>query len=115
MSKNTTICFKSKCRQTLDRNNALTSNPSITRNRDPNFNRRPIKKNKPVSYKKQLYLFPSASIPNSTPFSVKLREQYIRNGVLTNAHKKFLNMVSSQHIVTNGCKTCSKSIKGLSL
>jgi len=115
MSKNTTTCFKSKFRKTLDRDNSLTSNLSITRNRDPNFNRRPVKKNKPLSYKKQLGLRPSASIPNSTPFSLQLRENYIKNGVLTNAHKKFLNMVSSQRVVKNSCKTCSKSIRGLSL
>ena len=82
---------------------------------DSNFNKRSVKKNKPISYKKQLSLRPSASIPNATPFSVKLREQYIRNGVLTNAHKKFLNMVSSHSVIRKGCKTCSKSIQGLAL
>ena len=116
MSKNTTICFKSKCRQTLDRNNAVSSNPDVTQNRDPNFQRRPVKKNKPVSYRQPLKEQPSAGIQNATPFSVQLREQYIRNGVFTNVHKKFLNMVSSQRVTSKkGCTTCSESIRGLAL
>lgn len=116
MSRNTTICFKSKCRQTLDINNAISSNIAVTQNIDLNFQRRIVRKNKPVSYRQPLKERISASIQNTTPFSVKLREQYIRNGVFTNAHKKFLNMVSSQRVTSNkGCTTCSKSIIGLSL
>lgn len=49
------------------------------------------------------------------PYVLKLREEYLKKGKLTNAHKKFLNLVSSNRIVKKGCAGCGKSIKNMSL
>jgi hypothetical protein len=40
-----------------------------------------------------------------------LRAEYLKKGHLTNAHKKYINTVSSQTVVTKGCSGCGKSIK----
>ena len=53
---------------------------------------------------------------NITPPCVtKLRQEYLKQGTLTNAHKKFLNLVSSNRVVKKGCPGCGKSIKNMSL
>jgi hypothetical protein len=116
MSNNTQICIKSKCRQALDRNLATTNNPAITQNNAP-LVRRPVRKNKPISYKEafkqRLATNPNAAL--APPFSQRLRDEYLRRGQLTNAHKRFLNLVSNQVINNKGCTSCSKAIKGLAL
>lgn len=49
------------------------------------------------------------------PYVIKLREEYLKKGKLTNAHKKFLNLVGNNRVVKSGCPGCGNSIKNMSL
>jgi hypothetical protein len=35
-----------------------------------------------------------------------LRAEYLKKGHLTNSHKKYINIISSQTVITKGCSGC---------
>lgn len=59
-----------------------------------------MSKNKPISYKEKYRKIQTSEKINYVPHAniISERLKYKNSGKLTNAHKKFLNMVSSQRV-----------------
>lgn len=96
--------------------------PTGFRNINPRTYSQNLKQKKPVSTLKshkdesRKYTSKEANASNQTPVYVtKLREEYLKKGKLTNAHKKFFNLLSSSRVVKKGCSGCGKSINNMSL
>ena len=74
------------------------------------------RKVKPTSYKVALKKTNAQPAVGNTPaYVTKLRLQYQKEGKLSNAHKKFLNMVSNQRVSRKGCKSCGIKINNNAL
>jgi len=106
------VSYKSSFKQIIPKKTKLY-NPGVNpKSLRPVYLRSPSVKDKC----RRLQTATEAKQSNITPpYVLKLREEYLKKGKLTNAHKKFLNLVNNNRIVKKGCAGCGKSIKNMSL
>lgn len=111
MSSKNVVCaknsnsVKNKYRQIQDEKTASASCQTNLSNYTP-FSKRTYVKFKPKSYKEHLKKINPETKTYAKPCSLK-------DGQLTNAHKKFLNLINNDLVKKEGCQTCSSSISGL--
>ena len=106
------VSYKSALKQIIPKKNKLYKAGTNIKCLRPRYLKEPSIKND----KRRLQTAAEAKKQNVTPlYVIKLREEYLKKGNLSNPHKKFLNLLGSNRVVKKGCDGCGKSIKNMSL